>query len=50
MKVFFLFAVLFCLVQTNSVHISHQEARGPSFRICVDFLGPRWARGCSTGN
>ncbi|KAI2548768.1 sperm associated antigen 11A, partial [Homo sapiens] len=32
------------------VHISHQEARGPSFKICVGFLGPRWARGCSTGN
>uniref|UniRef100_A0A2K5LHX1 Uncharacterized protein n=1 Tax=Cercocebus atys TaxID=9531 RepID=A0A2K5LHX1_CERAT len=47
MKVFFLFAVLFCLVQTNSVHISHQEARGP-FKSCMGFLGPRWARGCST--
>uniref|UniRef100_A0A2I2ZHR2 Sperm-associated antigen 11A n=1 Tax=Gorilla gorilla gorilla TaxID=9595 RepID=A0A2I2ZHR2_GORGO len=31
------------------VHISHQEARGP-FKICVGFLGPRWTRGCSTGN
>uniref|UniRef100_A0A2K6MRL9 Uncharacterized protein n=2 Tax=Rhinopithecus TaxID=542827 RepID=A0A2K6MRL9_RHIBE len=49
MKVFFLFAVLFCLVQTNSVHISHQEARGP-FKSFMGFLGPRWARGCSTGN
>uniref|UniRef100_A0A7N9D3L4 Uncharacterized protein n=2 Tax=Macaca TaxID=9539 RepID=A0A7N9D3L4_MACFA len=49
MKVFFLFAVLFCLVRRNSVHISHQEARGP-FKSCMGFLGPRWARGCSTGN